>query len=117
MRHSVSNPVTGQSTPPLVIAVVFCTRPEAIKLAPLIKRLEQHPERFRAVPIVTAQHREMLDQVLNLFSIRPHHDLAIIRPRQSLAEITARAVTGLDAVLVQEKPDFVIVQGDTSTTF
>jgi UDP-N-acetylglucosamine 2-epimerase (non-hydrolysing) len=109
--------VISQPKRPLTVAVIFGTRPEAIKLAPLIKRLEQHPERFCAVPIVTAQHREMLDQVLNLFSIRPHHDLAIIRPRQSLAEITARAVTGLDAVLVQEKPDFVIVQGDTSTTF
>ena len=117
MRHSVNNPVTGQSKHPLVIAVVFGTRPEAIKLAPLIKRLEQYPERFRAVPIVTAQHREMLDQVLSLFSIQPQHDLDIIRPRQTLAEITARAVTGLDSVLAREKPDFVVVQGDTSTTF
>ncbi len=109
--------MTGQSKHPLVIAVVFGTRPEAVKLAPLIKRLEQYPERFRAVPIVTAQHREMLDQVLSLFSIRPKHDLDIIRPRQTLAEITARAVTGLDSVLARERPDFVVVQGDTSTTF
>jgi UDP-N-acetylglucosamine 2-epimerase (non-hydrolysing) len=115
--HTMSDPVTGQPKHPLAIAVIFGTRPEAIKLAPLIKRLEQHPERFRAIPIVTAQHREMLDQVLGLFKIRPQHDLDIIRPRQSLAEITARAVTGLDSVLTREKPDFVVVQGDTSTTF
>ena len=113
----MSDPVTIQPKHPLAIAVIFGTRPEAIKLAPLIKRLEQHPERFRTIPIVTAQHREMLDQVLSLFTIRPEHDLDIIHPRQSLAEITARAVTGLDSVLSREKPDFVVVQGDTSTTF
>jgi len=117
MQRTMRDPVTDQRKRPLVIAVIFGTRPEAIKLAPLIKRLDQHPERFRALPIVTAQHREMLDQVLNLFNIRPLHDLGIIRPRQSLAEITARAVTGLDAVLARENPDFVVVQGDTSTTF
>lgn len=109
--------VTDHRKRPLTVAVIFGTRPEAIKLAPLIKRLDGHPERFRPVPIVTAQHREMLDQVLRLFSIQPLHDLDIIRPRQSLAEITARAVTGLDALLAKEKPDFVVVQGDTSTTF
>jgi len=103
--------------PPLKLAVIFGTRPEAIKLAPLVRRLQEHPERFRAVTIVTAQHREMLDQVLELFLIRPDHDLNIIGPRQSLAQITARAVKGLDAVLLHEKPDFVVVQGDTSTTF
>ncbi|HYK87212.1 MAG TPA: UDP-N-acetylglucosamine 2-epimerase (non-hydrolyzing) [Acidobacteriota bacterium] len=104
-------------TTPLKIAVIFGTRPEAIKLAPLIKRLKDHPERFQPITIVTAQHREMLDQVLDLFSIRPDHDLHIIRPRQSLAQITAHAVTGLDSVLAQARPDFVVVQGDTSTTF
>jgi len=117
MQRTMSNSVIAQPKRPLVVAVVFGTRPEAIKLAPLIKRLDQHPERFRPLPIVTAQHREMLDQVLSLFTIRPLHDLDIIRPRQSLAEITARAVTGLDSVLAREKPDFVVVQGDTSTTF
>jgi UDP-N-acetylglucosamine 2-epimerase (non-hydrolysing) len=103
--------------PPLRIAVVFGTRPEAIKLAPILRRMTVKPDRFRAVTIVTAQHREMLDQVLDLFSIRPDHDLHIIRPRQSLSEITARAATGLDQVFTSEKPDFVVVQGDTSTTF
>ncbi len=104
-------------TAPLRIAVIFGTRPEAIKLAPLIGRLKKHPDRFQALTIVTAQHREMLDQVLELFSIRPDHDLHIIRPRQSLAQIASHAITGLDSVLAQEKPDFVVVQGDTSTTF
>ncbi len=102
---------------PLKIAVIFGTRPEAIKLAPLITRLRHHPDRFETVTVVTAQHREMLDQVLELFAIRPKHDLHIIRPRQSLAQITTNAATGLDAVLTEEKPDYVIVQGDTSTTF
>lgn len=109
--------MAAESQAPLRIAVVFGTRPEAIKLAPLILRLKQDPARFRPITVVTAQHREMLDQVLDLFSISPDHDLDIIRPRQSLAEITARAVAGLDEVLSREKPDYVLVQGDTSTTF
>lgn len=102
---------------PLKIAIIFGTRPEAIKLAPLILRLQEKPERFHPLTIVTAQHREMLDQVLKLFSIRPDYDLDIIRPRQTLAQITTQAITGLDPVLAKEKPDFVVVQGDTSTTF
>ncbi len=102
---------------PLIIAVIFGTRPEAIKLAPLITRLKGQSTRFQPVTIVTAQHREMLDQVLDLFDIRPDHDLHIIRPRQSLAQITAHAMSGLDSVLSQVKPHFVVVQGDTSTTF
>jgi UDP-N-acetylglucosamine 2-epimerase (non-hydrolysing) len=105
------------SQPPLKVAIIFGTRPEAIKLAPLILRMRRHPERFRVVTIVTAQHREMLDQVLNLFSIAPDHDLHIIRPRQTLSQITANAVAGLDPVLSREKPDYVVVQGDTTTTF
>lgn len=105
------------SKDPLKIAVIFGTRPEAIKLAPLIKRFKDHPGRFEAVTIVTAQHREMLDQVLNLFSIRPDYDLNIIKPRQSLARITAHAIAGLDPLLNRIKPDFVVVQGDTTTTF
>jgi UDP-N-acetylglucosamine 2-epimerase (non-hydrolysing) len=102
---------------PLKVAIIFGTRPEAIKLAPLIIRMRRHPERFQAVTVVTAQHREMLDQVLSLFSIVPDHDLHIIRPRQTLSQITANAVNGLDPVLSGEKPDFVVVQGDTTTTF
>ncbi len=102
---------------PVKTAFIFGTRPEAIKLAPLIRRMRQLPESFHPVTIVTAQHREMLDQVLNLFSITPEYDIGIIRPRQTLAEITANAVRGLDTILADEKPDFVVVQGDTSTTF
>jgi UDP-N-acetylglucosamine 2-epimerase (non-hydrolysing) len=102
---------------PVKVAVIFGTRPEGIKLAPLIKRLQASPARFKPITIVTAQHREMLDQVLSLFSIRADYDLDIIRPRQSLAQISASAITGLDSVLRAVKPDFVMVQGDTSTTF
>lgn len=102
--------------PPLKIASIFGTRPEAIKLAPLIRRLGED-KRFKPITIVTAQHREMLDQVLDLFSIHPDYDLDIIKPRQSLAQITASAIAGLDPILVEVKPDFVVVQGDTSTTF
>ena len=91
---------------PLRIAVIFGTRPEAIKLAPVIRRLNEHPKRFQPIAIVTAQHREMLDQVLDLFSIVPEHDLHIIRPRQTLAQITANAMAGLDKVLAQTKPRF-----------
>jgi len=101
---------------PLRIAFIFGTRPEAIKMAPVIKRLKESPG-FRPVTIVTAQHREMLDQVLDVFSIHPDYDLDIIRPRQSLAEITARAVERLDTILAETRPDYVLVQGDTTTTF
>lgn len=115
MTHNLAEPPASES--PLKIAVIFGTRPEAIKLAPLINRLKKHPKRFAPVTIVTAQHREMLDQVLDLFSIRPDYDLDIIKPRQSLAQIAASAMTGLDSILTEVKPDFVVVQGDTSTTF
>jgi UDP-N-acetylglucosamine 2-epimerase (non-hydrolysing) len=106
-----------KASKPLKIAVIFGTRPEAIKLAPLIKRIRENPRRFEGITIVTAQHREMLDQVLKLFSIRPDFDLNILRPRQSLAGITAHAITELDPVLADVRPDFVLVQGDTTTTF
>jgi UDP-N-acetylglucosamine 2-epimerase (non-hydrolysing) len=102
---------------PIKTAVIFGTRPEAIKLAPLIRRMEERPDQFQPITIVTAQHRQMLDQVLELFAIKPDYDLSILRPRQTLAEITAAAVTGLDGILLKEKPDFVVVQGDTTTTF
>lgn len=102
---------------PIKTAVIFGTRPEAIKLAPLIRRMADKPDLFQPITIVTAQHREMLDQVLELFSIKPDYDLSILRPRQTLAEITASAISGLDGILSKEKPDFVVVQGDTTTTF
>jgi UDP-N-acetylglucosamine 2-epimerase (non-hydrolysing) len=98
------------------IAVVFGTRPEAIKLAPVIHALERSPH-LRPVPIVTAQHREMLDAVLELFALRPLYDLDLCRPEQRLAGLTARVLEGLEPVLDAERPDLVLVQGDTTTTF
>ena len=96
--------------------VVFGTRPEAIKVAPLVKALERSPL-FEPVVVVTAQHREMLDQVLELFEIMPDFDLNIIAPRQTLTDVTTRALGGLSPVLDQVQPDMVVVQGDTTTTF
>jgi UDP-N-acetylglucosamine 2-epimerase (non-hydrolysing) len=96
------------------VLTVFGTRPEAVKLAPVIRELEKHPEVESRV-CVTAQHREMLDQVLNLFQIKPDYDLDLMRPDQSLAEITSAIMTNLDPLLVQLRPDWVLIQGDTST--
>lgn len=95
---------------------VFGTRPEAIKMAPLVKELEQ-TEEIESIVCVTAQHREMLDQVLEIFDLHPKHDLNIMQSRQTLAGITTRALTGLETVIAEEKPDIVLVHGDTSTTF
>lgn len=95
---------------------VFGTRPEAIKMAPLVKKLNADPE-MDSVLCVTAQHREMLDQVLELFELTPDYDLNIMKPNQTLAMITANVLTGIEEVLVKEKPDIVLVHGDTSTTF
>nr|WP_276518968.1 UDP-N-acetylglucosamine 2-epimerase (non-hydrolyzing) [Micrococcus endophyticus] len=94
---------------------IYGTRPEAIKVAPIVKAL-QADDRFECVVTVTGQHREMLDQVNELFGIVPDHDLNIIRPRQTLNGVFARTVEGLDAVLEQERPDAVVVQGDTTTS-
>lgn len=98
------------------IAVIFGTRPEAIKLAPVILALKRHPS-FDCRVCVTAQHREMLDQVLDIFSIRPDEDLDLMQPGQTLGGLTSRAVAALDAYLSKEKPDLVLVQGDTTTVF
>jgi UDP-N-acetylglucosamine 2-epimerase (non-hydrolysing) len=98
------------------IMVVYGTRPEAIKLAPVIAALEASP-RLRPLVVVTGQHREMLDQVNDLFGIRPVHDLDIIVARQTLQDITVRALGGLANVIRAEKPDAVVVQGDTTTSF
>ncbi|MGH7681263.1 MAG: non-hydrolyzing UDP-N-acetylglucosamine 2-epimerase [Candidatus Eiseniibacteriota bacterium] len=94
---------------------VFGTRPEAIKMAPVLKLLAKEPG-IRSLVCVTAQHREMLDQVLSLFEIRPDHDLDLMREGQTLTEITARALTELAPYLDREKPDLLLVQGDTTTT-
>jgi UDP-N-acetylglucosamine 2-epimerase (non-hydrolysing) len=101
----------------LKILTVFGTRPEAIKMAPLVKELEKHPEIISCRVAVTAQHREMLDQVLSLFDISPAYDLNIMQQGQNLFDITARALSGLQQVFQEEKPDLVLVHGDTTTTF
>jgi len=95
--------------------IIFGTRPEAIKMAPLVKEFEKHPE-FDTRVCVTAQHREMLDQVLEFFEITPHYDLDLMRPNQNLYTLTATIITELKAVLEDFKPDFVYVHGDTTTT-
>ena len=98
------------------VMLVFGTRPEAIKMAPLVKGLQAQPEHFDTVVCVTAQHREMLDQVLQLFGIVPEHDLNIMKPGQDLYDLTASILTGLKPILAQERPDWVLVHGDTTTT-
>jgi UDP-N-acetylglucosamine 2-epimerase (non-hydrolysing) len=98
------------------LAVVFGTRPEAVKLIPIIRNLSGNPH-FQVVNIVTAQHREMLDQVLKTFRIRPQYDLGLMTPDQTLAGIVAQSVEGLDRLFKKIKPDAVLVQGDTATTF
>jgi len=99
------------------VLVVFGTRPEAIKMAPLVRELALYPDQIDCRVAVTAQHREMLDQVLQLFDLYPHYDLDIMRPGQSLFEVTERALAGLEKVISQERPDLVLVHGDTTTTF
>jgi len=100
----------------LKVLSVFGTRPEAIKMAPVIKELDKHPETFQSLVCVTAQHRQMLDQVLNLFEIRPDFDLDIMKPGQDLFDVTCNVLQGLKGVLAQVKPDVVLVHGDTTTT-
>ncbi len=95
---------------------VFGTRPEAIKMAPLVKELESRKE-IESIVCVTAQHREMLDQVLKVFDIKPQYDLNIMKQGQTLGDVTTRALTGLEEVIKKEKPDIVLVHGDTTTSF
>ncbi|GGJ91936.1 UDP-N-acetyl glucosamine 2-epimerase [Lentibacillus kapialis] len=99
------------------VMMIFGTRPEAIKMAPLVLELKKRPEIFESIVAVTAQHREMLDQVLNIFGITPDFDLNIMKKSQSLAQITTRALEGLDTVMKETAPDMVLVHGDTTTTF
>lgn len=98
------------------VMTVFGTRPEAIKMAPLVKEIEKREE-LESIVAVTAQHRQMLDQVLKIFDITPDFDLNIMKDRQTLTDITLRATKGLDDVIKEAKPDIVLVHGDTSTTF
>jgi UDP-N-acetylglucosamine 2-epimerase (non-hydrolysing) len=97
------------------ILTVFGTRPEAIKMAPVVKELERFPDEIESVVCATAQHREMLDQVLDIFDIQPDYDLDIMLPGQTLSQLTANILTRLDHVIAQEQPDWVLVQGDTTT--
>ena len=99
------------------ILTVIGTRPEAIKLAPVLMEIARHPDLFVSRVCITAQHREMLDQPLELFGIKPDHDLDIMSRDQTLARVTAKAVEGLDRVLSLEEPDMVLIQGDTTPSF
>lgn len=98
------------------IMLVFGTRPEAIKMAPLVKEFQKHPDTFQTIVCVTGQHREMLDQVLNIFDIRPDFDLNIMKQGQDLYDVTARVLTGMRDVLREAQPDVVLVHGDTTTS-
>ncbi|GBF74588.1 UDP-N-acetylglucosamine 2-epimerase (non-hydrolyzing) [Paenibacillus sp. 598K] len=99
------------------VMTIFGVRPEAIKMAPLILELQRHPEQIESIVCVTAQHRKMLDQVLEVFDIHPDYDLDVMKDRQTLQEITIRVLQGLEPVLREAQPDIVLVHGDTLTTF
>ncbi|MBT2673282.1 UDP-N-acetylglucosamine 2-epimerase (non-hydrolyzing) [Streptomyces sp. ISL-14] len=99
------------------VMTVFGTRPEAIKMAPVVLELKKHQEEIETIVVVTAQHREMLDQVLQCFQIKPDHDLDMMKDRQTLEEITTRGLEKLSSLMKDIKPDIVLVHGDTTTTF
>lgn len=99
------------------VMLVFGTRPEAIKMCPLVAELKSRPEYFDTVVTVTGQHREMLDQVLHVFNVTPDHDLAIMKPGQTLFDVTCEVLMRLRTILVEEKPDLVLVHGDTTSSF
>ena len=101
----------------LKVMTIFGTRPEAIKMAPVVLELQKHPNQIQSIVAVTAQHREMLDQVLHLFKIVPDYDLDIMSPSQTLFDITSRALNGLNKAISSARPDIVLVHGDTTTTF
>lgn len=98
------------------VMLVFGTRPEAIKMAPLVKEFQKHPEIFQTIVCVTGQHREMLDQVLKIFEIKPDYDLNIMKQGQDLYDVTAKVLTGMRDVLKDAQPDIVLVHGDTTTS-
>lgn len=102
---------------PIKVMTIFGTRPEAIKMAPLVLELQKHPGHFESIVTVTAQHREMLDQVLTIFKVTPDYDLNIMKDRQTLVDVTTRGLEGLDKIMKEVKPDIVLVHGDTTTTF
>jgi UDP-N-acetylglucosamine 2-epimerase (non-hydrolysing) len=96
---------------------VFGTRPEAVKMAPIVKEVEKFPDVLESIVTVTGQHRQMLDQVLEAFRITPDYDLGIMEEAQSLSQIVSRCLTGLEGIILRERPDIILVQGDTSTAF
>ena len=98
------------------VMLVFGTRPEAIKMAPLVKEFQKHPKKFKTIVCVTGQHRQMLDQVLDLFEIIPDYDLNIMKQGQDLYDVTAKVLSGMRNVLTEVKPDVVLVHGDTTTS-
>lgn len=98
------------------VLLVFGTRPEAIKMCPLVKEFQKHPDEFNTIVCVTGQHREMLDQVLQIFEVVPDYDLNIMKQGQDLYDVTARVLTGMRDVLKEVKPDVVLVHGDTTTS-
>lgn len=97
------------------VLTIFGTRPEAIKMAPVVKELESRKDKIRSIVCVTAQHRGMLDQVLKVFDIKPDYDLNIMKPGQTLTHITAEVLKGIEEIIIKEKPDLVLVHGDTTT--
>ena len=99
----------------VTVLSIIGTRPEAIKMAPVVRELQRHPDRVRSVVCATGQHRQMLDQVLDLFQIRPEFDLDLMQPNQSLSALTAALLKGLDGVIDEVHPDWVLAQGDTTT--
>ncbi|GMK43387.1 UDP-N-acetyl glucosamine 2-epimerase [Paenibacillus glycanilyticus] len=101
----------------LKVMTIFGTRPEAVKMAPLVLELNKHADQIESIVCVTAQHRQMLDQVLDFFEIQPNYDLNVMKERQTLTETTVRVLEGLDPILAEAKPDIVLVHGDTQTTF
>lgn len=104
-------------TEKIKVMTIFGTRPEAIKMAPLVLELKKHQDEIDSIVTVTAQHRQMLDQVLEVFQITPDYDLNIMKERQTLVDVTISALKGLDGVMKEVQPDIVLVHGDTSTTF
>lgn len=102
---------------PIKVMAICGTRPDAVKTAPVIHELRKFPDKVNLVVAVTGQHREMLHQVLDVFHIKPEYDLDIMRPKQTLAEITTRALQGLEEIILKEQPNIILAQGDTTTTF
>ena len=98
------------------VMLVFGTRPEAIKMAPLVKEFQKYPDAFRTVVTVTGQHRQMLDQVLDVFQINPDYDLDIMKLGQDLTDISVMVLSGLKNLFLTDKPDILLVHGDTSTS-